>query len=83
VLFVAAMPLGADTFQVTFGPAIAAWLLTLLVILICGAITMAKGRWGWLALGLVTGGLLWLVAAVLLDPMPGSPWARRRPKATQ
>ena len=80
--FIAAIPLGADSFEVTLGPAAVVWLLTLVAILICGAITMAKGRWGWFAVGLVTGGLLWLVGA-LLDPVAGSFWARRRPRATR
>jgi len=42
----------------------------------CGAITAAKGRWGWFVLGVLTSGLLWIVGA-MQPPRPGSPWHRR------
>jgi hypothetical protein len=41
----------------------------------CGIVTAAKGRWGWLALGVLTSGLLWIVGA-LQPPRPGSLWRR-------
>jgi hypothetical protein len=52
-------------------------LLTVLLIvaLVCGVVTALKGRLGWLAIGLVTGSLLWLATAFLIAT-PGSPWAR-------
>jgi hypothetical protein len=71
----AALPVGADSVEITFGVVGIAWLLALLVIIVAGVITMAKGRWGWLVLGLLVGGLPWLVSACLA-PMPGSLWGR-------
>lgn len=51
---------------------VVAWLLALAM----GAVTAAKGRWGWLILGFfLTGGWIWLVSG-FLAPMPGSLWAR-------
>jgi hypothetical protein len=41
----------------------------------CGIVTAAKGRWGWLALGVLTSGLLWIVGATQ-PPRPGSLWLR-------
>jgi hypothetical protein len=70
------LSLGADTFEVTFGAAAYLWLLALVVIAIAGGVTMAKGRWGWLVLGLVTCGLLWLISA-FLPPRTGSLWDRK------
>lgn len=52
------------------------WTLFAFVIVPAGIITAAKGRFGWLALGLVTSGLLWPVTAWLIAS-PDSPWARR------
>jgi hypothetical protein len=40
-----------------------------------GMITAAKGRWGWLCLGLLTGGLAWPLTALLIAT-PGSVWAQ-------
>jgi hypothetical protein len=40
-----------------------------------GLITAAKGRWGWLCLGLLTGGLAWPLTALLIA-RPGSVWAQ-------
>jgi hypothetical protein len=63
-------------FVVTPGPffwlAVCFWLCTLLG----GLVTALKGRWGWLAAGLVFGGALWLFTA-FLPAAPGSVWARR------
>jgi hypothetical protein len=42
----------------------------------CGLVTAAKGRSGWLLLGFLTSGLLWIVGA-LQTAMPGSMWQRR------
>ena len=52
--------------------------LALSLIPACGVITALKGQWMWLAIGLVTGGLLWILTALLLPPAPDSSWARRR-----
>jgi hypothetical protein len=48
-----------------------------LLVLACGAITAAKGRWGWLAVGLLTSGLIWPLTA-LMAAAPGSAWERLR-----
>jgi hypothetical protein len=42
-----------------------------------GIVTALKGRWGWLAVGLLTGGLLWMLTA-FLPAAPQSTCARRR-----
>lgn len=62
----------SDTFVVT--PA--AWPLVLYSFcLLTGLIVAAKGRWAWLALGLLVGGVAWPIAA-LLPAAPHSLWAR-------
>jgi hypothetical protein len=55
------------------------WLIACvpLVLVLCAAVTAAKGRWGWFVIGVFTGGLGWLGAAVLLIARPDSLWARR------
>lgn len=40
-----------------------------------GLVTAAKGRWGWLAAGLVTGGVAWTLTALLIAT-PDSLWAQ-------
>lgn len=67
--------IGADTFVVSPG-----WLpmLSLAVLALAFAsavIAAAKGRWGWVLVGLLTGGLGWFVGA-WLRPVPGSAWTR-------
>jgi hypothetical protein len=63
----------SDVFVISPNPwllaAYAAWWLF-------GGVTAAKGRWGWLVVGLLLGGLIWPLTAVLLRPAPGSLWAR-------
>jgi hypothetical protein len=49
------------------------WAFTI-VTLTAGIATALKGRYGWLALGLVLLGLPWLVSCFLLA-RPGSAWA--------
>ena len=49
------------------------WLFTI-VTLTAAVVTAAKGRYGWLALGLFLIGLPWVVAAFMLA-RPGSAWA--------
>jgi hypothetical protein len=49
------------------------WLFTL-VTLTAGIVTAAKGRYGWLAVGLFLLGIPWLVSALMLA-RPGSAWA--------
>ncbi len=51
-----------------------AYSLLACVALVCAVITAAKGRWGWFALGLLTG-LLWIGGA-LQPAIPGSLWTR-------
>ena len=41
-----------------------------------GVVTASKGRWGWFAVGLLTGGALWLLTAFLVATHD-SLWARR------
>ncbi|MEA2138781.1 MAG: hypothetical protein QOG56_1931 [Solirubrobacteraceae bacterium] len=53
-----------------------AWTVACLLLVPCGVVTGAKGRWGWLTVGLVLGGLPW-VGAAFLPAAPGSWWARR------
>ena len=52
------------------------WGVAALLVLPAGAVTAAKGRLGWLAVGLLTSGLLSLLTAWLIAT-PDSPWARR------
>ena len=49
------------------------WAFTI-VTLTAGIVTALKGRYGWLALGLIPLGLPWLVSSFLLA-RPGSVWA--------
>ena len=49
------------------------WAFTI-VTLTAGIVTAAKGRYGWLLVGLFLVGLPWLVSAFLLA-RAGSPWA--------
>lgn len=51
------------------------WSVLMIVGIIGGAITLAKGRWGLFALGLFTGGILWVFTA-LAQAAPGSLWDR-------
>lgn len=61
----------------TAGPSALLILYTLLTtaVLCAGLMTAAKGRWGWLLLGLVTVGVVWLYSASL-PASPGSLWQR-------
>jgi hypothetical protein len=52
------------------------WMLLIPLIVIGGVVTAAKGRFGWLALGLLTGGLIWPLTGLLIAT-PDSLWARR------
>ena len=40
-----------------------------------GLVTLAKGRYGWFLVGLLTGGVLWNLTAILIAA-PNSLWAR-------
>jgi hypothetical protein len=64
------------------GPGLIIWTLVVGLLLVAGVITGAKGRWGWVLVGLLTGGLPWFVTA-FLPARPGSWWARsiRQPAA--
>lgn len=58
-----------------------AWTGLVALVVVAGIVTAAKGRAGWVAIGLLTGGLAWLVTA-FLPALPGSLWQRtigRRP----
>jgi hypothetical protein len=80
---VASTTSGADH-VFTVGPSFGLIAFTLLglVLLACAVITAMKGRWGWLARGLVSAGLLWTVGA-LRPPLPGSLWERLRSRQTR
>ena len=70
------MLITASDFVVSPGPALFAVLALMVCIPVAGGVTAAKGRWGWCLIGLLTGGLVWLVTA-FLEPSPGSYWSRR------
>jgi hypothetical protein len=57
-----------------------AWTVLVALVLVAGAVTAAKGRWGWVAIGLLTGGAPWLVTA-FATATPDSMWTRRFMKA--
>ena len=52
------------------------WTIVAASVVVAGGVTAAKGRWGWLLVGLLTGGFAWLYAATL-PAAPGSVWSRR------
>ena len=52
--------------------------LAFILITASGVVTALKGQWMWLAIGLLTCGLLWILTALLLPAAPDSWWARRR-----
>jgi len=45
-------------------------------VLLAGAVTAAKGRWGWVVLGLLTWGVIWFGTAFLIAT-PDSVWSRK------
>ncbi|MGI8803383.1 MAG: hypothetical protein ACR2KV_14665 [Solirubrobacteraceae bacterium] len=51
------------------------WTLLIGLAFIGGCVTAAKGRWRWLLVGLLTGGLPLLVTT-FISASPGSHWAR-------
>lgn len=65
----------AGNFVVSPDPALLAWSVLAGLMLVAAAVTAAKGRVGWLALGFLTGGFLWLVTA-FFAARPESLWAR-------
>ena len=68
----------AEASNFVVGPSLGLVLWTVLAVgcLVGGAVTIAKGRIGWFAVGLLTGGLLWLLTGFLVAT-PDSLWARR------
>lgn len=64
-----------SNFTVTPSLALVFWTLVAACCVGAGCVTAAKGRWGWLLVGLVTGGLAWLLSAFLIAA-PDSFWAR-------
>lgn len=73
------MPLLADSHSFTVAPSafLVVWTLLALSVLAAAVVTALKGRWGWLAVGWLTVGVVWLYSA-FLPALPGSVWARRR-----
>jgi hypothetical protein len=51
------------------------WLALVLCVIVGGVVTAAKGRMGFLFIGLLLGGLTWPLSALLIAT-PDSPWAR-------
>lgn len=68
-----------DSFLVEPERGLIVWTIYAAVALCACCATLIKGRVGWFFLGVVTGGLLWLVGA-FLRPVERSPWTwlRRR-----
>jgi len=62
----------SDSFLVTPDLWVMAWSL---VCVVGGVVTAAKGRWGFLVVGVVLGGLTWPLSALLIAA-PDSLWAR-------
>ena len=62
-------------FVVAPAPELIAWTVLIGLLLIAGAVTAAKGRPGWVLIGLLTGGLPWVVTA-FLTAAPDSLWTR-------
>ena len=67
--------IGSD-FVVPPSPGLIAWTILMALLLVAGCVTAAKGRWGWVLIGLLTGGLLWFATA-FFAPSADSFWARR------
>lgn len=63
-------------FVVAPAPGLILWTVLIGSLLIAGGVTAAKGHWGWVLVGLLTGGLPWFVTA-LLPAAPDSMWTRR------
>ena len=72
------MDLADVTSNVTVGPnaGLVVWTAVAAATILCGLVTAAKGRWGWVLVGLVTGGLVFLYSA-WISAAPGSVWAQR------
>lgn len=68
--------IAASQFVVAPGPGLIVWTALVCCALLAGLVTAAKGRWGWLLLGLLSGGIAWFVSA-FLEASPDSLWARR------
>ena len=66
---------GDGTFVVSpsFGTGL---LVALGILVLAGAVTAAKGRWGWLFIGVLFGGTIWPLTALLLTATPDSVWGR-------
>lgn len=80
---VASTAIGADH-VLTVGPSLGLIVFAVLglSLLACAVVTAMKGRWGWLALGLLTAGVLWTFGA-LQPSLPGSLWERLRSRRTR
>lgn len=68
--------LADGTFNVAPSLGLIAWVLLIWAILAMGAFTAAKGQWTWFVVGIVTGGLGWIVGA--FRPARAGSWAARR-----
>ncbi len=50
-------------FEVSPGIGMVVWIVIGLTALVCLPIVVAKARWGWLLVGIFTGGIGWIVGA--------------------
>src|ERR1044072_6070040 len=64
------------TFNVGPSLGVIAWVLLVWTVIALGGGTAAKGQWMWFAVGIVTGGIGWVVGA--FRPARGGSWAARR-----
>lgn len=67
----------ASSFTTAPGPGLLLWTAIVAVLFAAAIVTALKGRWGWFVVGVLTGGLGFLIGAAL-PARPGSVWARRR-----
>jgi hypothetical protein len=58
-------------------PGLIVWACLLACLVLAGVVTGAKGRPGWVLIGVLTGGMPWLITA-FLPARPGSWWERVR-----
>lgn len=66
----------ASNFVVDPGLGMVIWVLVASLSIPAAAVTVAKGRWGWFALGLPTCGICWLIGA-FQPATPTSWWGKR------
>ena len=68
-----------DSFTVAPNLGLLLWTIYSFASLGAAVVTALKGRWGWLVVGVLTGGLAWFYSATL-PAEPDSTWERRARK---